>query len=150
MGTINVLTLPEYYYLYALFFDYPLNNAFHLDREEREHIREMLSTVQRWLNLRQPYRKDFRLRLFTERESLARWSPELVDEALRQLKQTAERIRGETGRRYPSVHRRLPRESGHRAAGSPSLSAALNAAWPFADWPQARNPPPPVRYLLTA
>ena len=154
MSTFNVLTLPEYYYLYALFFDYPLNNAFHLDREERAKIREMLATVQRWLDLRQPYRKDFRLRLFTERESLARWSPELVDEALRQLKQTAGRLREKTARRYPNVHHRLEHQAAQRTAQfpgqPPALEAALASAWPFPDWPHPGDPPPPVRYLLTA
>jgi hypothetical protein len=150
MGTINVLTLPEYYYLYALFFDYPLNNAFYIDREERERIREMLSTIQRWLNLRQPYEKSLRLRLFTERESLARWSPDLVDEALRQLKLSADRIRGETKRRYPRVHRRLRRESEHRATDLPGLAAVLSLARPFPDRPRTDDPQPPVRYRLTA
>jgi hypothetical protein len=142
MGTLNVLTLPEYYYLYALFFDYPLNNVFHIDREERAKIREMLSTIQRWLDLRQPYRKDFRLRLFTERESLARWSPDLVDEALRQLKQTVGRLRDETARRDPNLHRRRERE-----AAPPTEEAA---AWPVPGSPPADNPPPAGRYLLTA
>ena len=150
MGTLNVLTLPEYYYLYALFVDYPLNNAFHLEHEERAKIREMLTTVRRWLDLRQPYRKSFQLRLFTERESLARWSPDLVDEALRQLKLTVDHVRGETARRYPRVHRRLERETAQRTAESPSLAAALASAWPYPTWPHEGDTHPPGRYLLTA
>ena len=150
MGTLNVLTLPEYYYLYALFFDYPLNNAFHIDREERAKIREMLSTIQRWLDLRQPYRKDFRLRLFTERESLARCSPELVDEALRQLKQTVGRLRKETARRYPKEPRRLEREPAQPTEEASALTAAFAAAWSVLASPPADNPLPPARHLLTA
>jgi hypothetical protein len=149
MGVINVLTLPEYYYLYALFFDYPLNNAFHLEREERARIRDMLSTVQRWLSLRQPYRKSFALRLFTERDALVRWSPELAVETLRQLKQAVDEIGGVVSRRYPRVHRRLEAQAARRgeeqaAAGAPP------SWWPLPDWPHADGPPPPVRYRLTA
>ncbi len=59
MGAINVITLQGYYYLYALYFDYPLNNAFFANEENQERVRESLRTVQRLRAMVQPYRKSW-------------------------------------------------------------------------------------------
>jgi hypothetical protein len=147
MGTINVLTLPEYYYLYALFFDYPLNNAFAIDREQRDQIRGWLRQVRPASALYKPYEKSFALRLFTEREALARWTPEMSVEILRQLKNAVDRLRGAFERRYPRLHRRLVRRADALAA-RPPLPGESDSARPR--WPEVGDPPPPVRYLLTA
>ena len=146
MGVINVLTLQEYYYLYALFFDYPLNNEFALAREERERVRGWLRMARPFAAVYKPYEKSFALRLFTERRTLARWSPELADEALRQLKDAVERLRGFFERRYPRVHRRLV----SRAAELASRRAAEAPPRELRRWPEIGYPPPPIRYLLTA
>ena len=90
MSAINVLTIQGYYYLYALFFDYPINNEYYVRGEERERIREYLRAVQPILGLKQPFRLDVRLRLFTQRQSMERFSPEKVHELLRQLRNTVE------------------------------------------------------------
>jgi hypothetical protein len=146
MGTINVLTLPEYYYLYALFFDYPLNNAYAIDREERGRIRGWLRMARPVAALYKPYEKSFALRLFTERQTLARWSPELADEALRQLKQAVDRLRGAMERRYPRLHRRLVARA-RRLAEMPPREPPRPM---FRAWPEIGFPPPPIRYLLSA
>jgi hypothetical protein len=147
MSTINVLTLPEYYYLYALFFDYPLNNAFAIDREERDRIRSWLRQARPAAALYKPYEKSFTLRLFTERSALARWSPELSVEILRQLKHAVDRLRGAFERRYPRLHRHLVRRADALAARAPVTEPDEDRS---AVWPQAGDPPPPIRYLLTA
>ena len=90
MSAINVLTIQGYYYLYALFFDFPINNEYYVRGEERERIREYLRAVQPILGLKQPFRLDVRLRLFTQRQSMERFSPEKVHELLRQLRNTVE------------------------------------------------------------
>jgi len=145
MGMINVLTLPEYYYLYALFFDYPLNNAFAIDREERDRIRGWLRQVRPATALYQPYEKSFALRLFTQRQALARWSPDLAVETLRQLKQAVDRLRNAFERRYPRLHRRLERRARQLAARLPAPAGSAPSRWPI-----VHDPPPPIRYLLTA
>ena len=83
---------PAYYYLYGLYADYPINNAFLHTLEAREALRIRLREVQPLLWYFRPYRKSYTLRLFTERSSLARFSPELVDEAWRQLRLVIQQI----------------------------------------------------------
>ncbi len=167
MGFINHLTLPEYYYLYGLFFDYPINNAFHIGREERARIRDLLRFIQPLAALRQPYRKNFALRLFTERQTLERFPPHKVDEALRQLKQEVERIRGRADGSPPDsptakAHRLLTDWAEGKANGeaprahgeSPRTKTAPPETPPAEPmprpWPGVDPPPPPIRYLLTA
>lgn len=146
MGFINHLTLQEYYYLYALFFDYPINNEFNAGLEDRARMRDLLRFIQPLIGLRQPYRKSFALRLFTERQSLERFSPEKVDEALRQLKQAVMRLRPLFERHLPELHARAQRQADRRAARTLTPPAE-----PMPDtWPHYDPPPPPVRYLITA
>ena len=87
-----LITHPGYYYLYALYFDYPINNAWFKRREYAALIQERLRTIQPLLALVQPYRKSQALRLFTERESRDRFPPERVNEAWRQLRNLIERV----------------------------------------------------------
>ena len=87
-----LITHPGYYYLYALYFDYPINNAWFKRREYAALIQERLRTIQPLLALVQPYRKSPALRLFTERESRDRFPPERVNEAWRQLRNLIERV----------------------------------------------------------
>ncbi len=87
-----LITHPGYYYLYALYFDYPINNAWFKRREYAALIQERLRTIQPLLALVQPYRKSPALRLFTERQSRERFPPERVNEAWRQLRNLIERV----------------------------------------------------------
>ncbi len=107
-----LITHPGYYYLYALYFDYPINNAWFKQREYAALILERSGkalTVPRpsggfgflspaavrsapLMALVQPYRKSPALRLFTERQSLERFPPERVNEAWRQLRNLIERV----------------------------------------------------------
>jgi hypothetical protein len=72
MGVINVITLQGYYYLYALYFDYPINNAFFTQEENAERVWEVVRVVQRMKALVQPHRKSWPVRLFTERDAVSR------------------------------------------------------------------------------
>ena len=87
-----LITHPGYYYLYAIYFDYPINNAWFKRREYAALIQERLRTIQPLLALVQPYRKSPALRLFTERASQERFPPERVNEAWRQLRNLIERV----------------------------------------------------------
>ena len=146
MTVINHLTLPEYYYLYALYFDYPLNNQFHLGIEDRKRMRGLLRFIAPLIGLRQSYRKSFALRLFTERQSLERFPPERVDEALRQLKQAVMELRPRVAEQAPELHGRAKADAARNAS-----RVLTSAADPMPDpWPGIEAPPPPVRYLLRA
>ncbi len=92
MTTANLATLPGYYYLYALYFDYEINNRLHNAREHEQRIAAALREIAEPVRLTQPYRKTWALRLFTERESEARFRSELVSEAWRQLRELVDRI----------------------------------------------------------
>lgn len=153
MGFINHLTLPEYYYLYALYFDYPLNNAFHIEREEEQRMRDLLRYVQPLIGLRQPYRKSFALRLFTERQMLERFPPEQVDEALRQLKQALLQLRPELERKAPELHRRAQQGAAREATrhATRNLTPPAEPAESMPNpWPGVDDPPPPIRYGFRA
>lgn len=88
----HLATQPGYYYLYALYADYPLSNAWFLEREYAEILRERIRVIQPLLALVQPYRKSPALRLFTERQSRDRFPVEKVNEAYRQLRNLIEAI----------------------------------------------------------
>lgn len=92
MGAINVITLQGYYYLYALFFDYPLSNAFFIKEENQARVVESMRMVQRLQALKQPYLKSWALRLFTERDAVARFSPEMVNVVLFQIRELVDQI----------------------------------------------------------
>ena len=135
MGVINVITLQGYYYLYALFFDYPLNNAFFTGAENRDRVMESLRTVQRLQALRQPYRKSWPVRLFTERDAMARFSPELVNVVLYQLRELVEQIGPPPGwSRGPLPSMRPPR-SGRWKDEPPDFSALRGSRAPFSKSP---------------
>jgi hypothetical protein len=128
MGSINVITLQGYYYLYALFFDYPLNNSFFAKEENQARVVESMRMVQRLHAMRQPYRKSWALRLFTERDAMARFSPELVNVVLYQIRQLVDQIGAPNGwSRGPLPPMRAPRERGPagRRAQAPANSASL-------------------------
>jgi len=116
----SLALLPAYYYLYALYHDYPLNNAFLARQEYAAHMADFARHVQTVAALEQPYRKSFALRLFTGRESLARFSPHQVAEALRELRELL--------RRSP------PPPGPRRALPPPDWSARRDA-------PRRRRPP---------
>ena len=152
MSFFNVVTQQGYYYLYALYFDYPINNAFFREKEDRERVKEMLEVVQRIEELVQPYRKTWALRLFTERSSLARFSPELVNEAFRQLGEIVKLLGAPPG---------WPRRKDGRSGPSPGWAERKSVA-PVARRArvlppalfQTRSPPPflqsPIDYRLIA
>ncbi len=145
MSTVNVLTVQGYYYLYALFFDYPINNEFYIRGEERERIREYLRAVQPILGLKQPFRLDGKLRLFTQRQSMARFSPEKVHELLRQLRNTVEL----TAQPPPHPLRRATDRPLPRRFAIAKQRETLQAE----EAPETQRPPPPqspVDYRMTA
>lgn len=121
MTAINMATLPAYYYLYALYFDYLINNRFHAELEHEAKIRDALRRIQPLMRRTQPHRKTWALRLFTERASLERFPPELVDEAWRQLHALVQRIGPPAAWRQgplphePHEHRALAHEPGPEA-----------------------------------
>lgn len=109
MTAINIVTLPGYYALYALYADYLLNNERHAALEDLERVRKSVRMLGPVLGLEQPFRKDWPLRLFTERESLASYPPELVDEAWRQLREAIDALGPPPGWRGPRPRERLSR-----------------------------------------
>ena len=119
MGAINIITLQGYYYLYALFFDYPINNAYFLKGENQARVEESMRMVQRLHALRQPYRKSWALRLFTERDAMARFSPELVNVVLFQIRELVNQIGPPPGwSRGPLPNMRQPREPARGVRGN--------------------------------
>ena len=88
----HLATQPGYYYLYALYADYRLNNAWFSEREYADLLRERIRVIQPLLALVQPYRKSPALRLFTERLSRDRFPVDKVNEAYRQLRELIEKI----------------------------------------------------------
>ena len=144
MSFANVVTQQGYYYLYALYFDYPINNAFFAKKEYGERIKEMLRVIRRIEELDQPFGKTWALRLFTERSSLARFSPELVSEAFRQLGEIVKLLGAPPG---------WPRRKHGRRGPSPGRAASLTAKRARAH-PPGVGPPPfpqsPIEYRLIA
>jgi hypothetical protein len=131
MGAINIITLQGYYYLYALFFDYPINNAYFLKGENQARVVESMRVVQRLHALRQPYRKSWALRLFTERDAMSRFSPELVNVVLFQIRELVDQIGPPPGwSRGPLPAMRQPREParGVRRTGARPNPASLTRA----------------------
>ncbi len=145
MGAINVITLQGYYYLYALYFDYPINNAFFGNEENAQRIREALRTVQRLEAMVQPYRKHWRVRLFTERDAVARFSPELVNVALFQLRELVNQLGPPPGWSrgpLPSMEAPHLRSAARRNSGGEPPGAAGRRSAPF--------PKSPTVTMLTA
>ena len=144
MSFFNVVTQQGYYYLYALYFDYPINNAFFAKKEYGERMEEMVRVIQQIEELVQPYRKTWALRLFTERSSLARFSPELANEAYRQLSEIVKLLGAPPGW-PPRKHGRTGPSPGRAAAPAARRARAL---------PPPVGPPPfpqsPITYVLTA
>ena len=83
---------PAYYALYGLYADYVRNNAFHLEREYFARLREMVRFIQPLRGLVQPDMKSWSLRLFTEREALARFSPQVASAAWRLVREVVDEI----------------------------------------------------------
>ena len=90
MTVFHILTLPAYYPLYALYADYLENHREHARLEDMERVRESLRVIAPLIGLEQPYRKDWALRLFTERQALESFPAEQVDEAWRQVREWIE------------------------------------------------------------
>ena len=88
---------PGYYSLYALYHDYPVSNVWFQEPEHAARLKERLRTIQPLLELVQPYRKSYALRLFTERESLSRFPPDKANEAWLQLRRMIEVIGAPAG-----------------------------------------------------
>lgn len=122
MGAINIINLQGYYYLYALFFDYPINNAFFAKEENQAKVVESMWVVQKLHAMRQPYRKSWALRLFTERDAVSRFSPDLVNIVLYQIRELVNQIGPPPGwSRGPLPAMRNSREPAlaHRKAAAP-------------------------------
>ncbi len=141
MGAINIITLPGYYYLYALYFDYPINNAFFGGGEYAERVRELERVVQRIRAMVQPYRKSWPLRLFTERDAVARFSPDAVNEMLAQLRVLVERLGPPPGWSrgpLPPAGRSRPERMHTRRVMAPGSSGEAPL-----ERPASPHPPPP-------
>ncbi len=136
----RIAILPAYYYLFALYHDYEINNALFARREDAAQMAAFVRRIQTVAPLIQPARKSWALRLFTERQSLARFSPHLVDEAWRQLRQyvAAPSRPVEQPPAAPPRRGRAPRP----AAGATHAPAPPPRSRPF--------PRSPVDYRLTA
>lgn len=133
----HLATQPGYYYLYALYADYRINNAWFTEREYAALLRERLRVIQPLLALAQPYRKSPALRLFTERNSLERFPVEKVDEAYRQLRNLIERIGPPPG--WPDAE--PPPQPRYRQA-LPSGAPRREEANAEAEAEAAEGPPP--------
>lgn len=109
---------PAYYSLYALYADYAINNAFHLEREYYARLRDAVRFIQPLTGQVQPDMKSWSLRLFTERQALARFSPEVASAAWRLVRQAVEQIgppRGWKSQTRPAGSP-APRKPAHAAA----------------------------------
>jgi hypothetical protein len=83
---------PAYYALYALYADYAANNGFHRAREYFARLREIVRFIQPLQGKEQPYMQSWSLRLFSEREALARFTPEQASAAWRLVRQVVDEI----------------------------------------------------------
>ena len=146
--------LPGYYYLYALYYDYPINNAWSNPREYEARVREALRAIQPALAARQPVRKTTGL----EREALHRYSPEQVNEGWRQLRELVELLGPPLGWPQPPAHwsryapvweqKRLAWEAHHaKRRQSQELALKTNTAPKASD--AAPFPKSPINYKLS-
>jgi hypothetical protein len=150
-GSVAALvTHPGYYYLYALYADYPINNAWFRNEETAALLAERLRVIQPLLGAVQPYRKSAALRLFTERAALERFPPERVAEAWRQLRALLERLGPPPG--WPEAappsprYEHAPPPSLRRRRSAAGLAAgAARSARPVPAAPAAPAPPRPPR-----
>lgn len=142
MSAFNIVTLPGYYALYALYFDYPINNAFFGKSERAEAMRRFVLTVQRIEAAVQPYRKTWALRLFTERQALSRFSPHLVNEALRQLRELVDQLGPPEGWRGGELPPREGAHAGRRKRVAGPRSALSQPPAPERPVPPLAAPPP--------
>jgi hypothetical protein len=124
---------PAYYALYALYADYQINTRFNLEREYFARLRDSVRFIQPLTGLVQPDMKSWALRLFTERQALARFSPEVASAAWRLVRQLVDEIgepRGWAGAGRQRRHRAASfRRAGrsteqHRTAVHPSDTPA--------------------------
>jgi len=151
-GTVAALVAhPGYYYLYALYADYPINNAWFRRRECSAALQERLRVIQPLLGAVQPYQKSAALRLFTERQAGERFPAERVSEAWRQLRALLERIGPPRG--WPDAPPPEPRYTTplpadlarrrRRATPKPPAAPRRPAASPASPEPRKRAPRPP-------
>lgn len=83
---------PAYHQLYGMYADYLVNNTFFIPRENKALLQRLLRQVQPILWNFKPYRKSETLRLFTERQSLERFSPDMVNEAWREVRAMIDKV----------------------------------------------------------
>jgi hypothetical protein len=143
-----LVTHPGYYYLYALYADYALNNTWFQRRGYAALLAERLRTIQPLLALVQPYRKSPALRLFTERRSRERFPVERANEAWRELRALIERLGEPSGWPHtpppePPYAHALPRGARRRKPPGATKRAAPRKALP-------RLPKSPVDYSRDA
>lgn len=119
---------PAYYALYALYADYAANNDFHRAREYYARLREILRFIQPLTGKEQPYMQSWSLRLFSERQALARFAPEQASAAWRLVKQAVDEIgppaRWQAPLATPSRVQRPPRRKARPRALAPALAEA--------------------------
>ena len=139
---------PAYYFLFGLYTDYPLNNAFALPLESQREVQRRLREIQPLLWHFRPYRKSYALRLFTEREALARFAPEKVDEAWRQLRQIIEQVgpparwaERREGMADKTADAKPPREAKAKAHREALTAPTQERRAPTPPWPRS-----PVNY----
>jgi hypothetical protein len=110
---------PAYYSLYALYADYALNNARHLEREYFARLRDAVRFIQPLTGWTRPDMKSWSLRLFTERQALARFSPEVASAAWRLVRQAVEEIGQPKGWRTSGPATGRTARPAHTRAGAP-------------------------------
>jgi len=145
---------PGYYYLYALYADYRINNTWFSQQEYAALLLERLRMVQPALGMVQPYRKSPALRLFTERQSRERFPPEKAGEAWRQLRNLLEKAGPPPGwpdappPPSPRYRHALPDPPPESLTGSEGSSGQTPAAVPGGKKKDAPFPKSPVDYTM--
>ncbi|MEE8396696.1 MAG: hypothetical protein V3S29_11620, partial [bacterium] len=110
--------------------------------EHAEAMRRFVLTVQRIEAAVQPYRKTWALRLFTERQALSRFSPQLVNEALRQLRELVEQLGSPPGWRGGELPPREDAQAGRRKRVAGPGSSVSRPPAPERPVPPFAAPPP--------
>ncbi|MDH4120408.1 MAG: hypothetical protein OEV94_01710 [Deltaproteobacteria bacterium] len=120
---ISLITLPEYYPLFAVYFDYLVNHQHHLAQEQLRRIQQSLRSVHARAEVGAPWRKSWTLRLFTERFLLERFPPHLVKEAWLFLREELEGLPLQEAGDQPPRGERTPRRARPKPASLPETPA---------------------------
>lgn len=107
---------PAYYALYALYVDYLENQRRDSEREYFARLSEVVTFIQPLIGKGAAYMKSWSLRLFTERSSLERFSPEQASTAWGLVRNVVDQIGPPAGWAQPQHSVRSRRNRPHRVA----------------------------------